>query len=90
MGQAVQLVGALLVLAGFALAQAGRIDATSRSYLLLNLVGSAALAVEAYAGSQWGFLLLEAAWAVVSARGLAARPVGRRWRAAGGSITPSG
>ena len=73
MGQLLQIAGALMVLAGFALAQAGRIDATSRGYLLLNLVGSAVLAVEAYLGSQWGFLLLEAAWALVSARGSARR-----------------
>ena len=36
MGQLLQMAGAVMVLAGFALAQAGRIDATSRGYLLLN------------------------------------------------------
>jgi hypothetical protein len=66
MGQLIQMAGALLVLAGFALAQAGRIDAASRGYLVLNLVGSSVLAVEAYLGAQWGFLLLEAAWAAVT------------------------
>ena len=74
-GQLLQMAGALMVLAGFALAQARRIDATSRGYLLLNLVGSAVLAVEAYLGSQWGFLLLEGAWALVSAWGIAHRRV---------------
>ena len=73
MGQLLQIAGAVAVLVAFALAQAGRLDPASRPYLLLNLAGSAVLAAEAYLGAQWGFLLLEAAWAAVSARGLLQR-----------------
>ena len=67
MDQVVQIVGALLILAAFAALQAGRTDANSVLYLVLNLVGSAILAVLALYEDQWGFLLLETAWAIVSA-----------------------
>lgn len=55
------------MLAGFALAQRGVLDQKSRSYLMLNLTGSAVPAVEAVIERQWGFLLLEGVWATVSA-----------------------
>ncbi len=70
MDQVVQIAGALLILAAFAALQAGRIDASSRLYLVLNLVGSVILAVLAFYEDQWGFLLLEGAWAIVSGWGL--------------------
>ena len=71
MDQAIQILGALLILVAFAGAQAGRMVPHSRLYLVLNLVGSVILAVLAAIDSQLGFLLLEAVWAVVSAWGLA-------------------
>ena len=55
----------------FAAAQFGRMAVTSVSYLALNLAGSAILAVDALLGEEWGFLLLEGVWALVSAWGLA-------------------
>ncbi|MDQ2632025.1 MAG: hypothetical protein M3Y75_13790 [Actinomycetota bacterium] len=70
MDQVVQIVGALLILAAFAAVQFERMRPDSRVYLALNLVGSAILAVLAWHESQWGFLLLEGVWAVVSAWGL--------------------
>jgi hypothetical protein len=68
--QLIQIVGALLILAAFAAVQFERMRPDSRVYLALNLVGSAILAVLAWVESQWGFLLLEGVWAVVSAWGL--------------------
>jgi hypothetical protein len=70
MDQLVQIAGALLILSAFAAAQFGAMDPHSRSYLVLNLVGSAILAVLALEERQWGFLLLETVWAAVSLWGL--------------------
>jgi hypothetical protein len=66
----VQVAGALLVLAPFAAHQFGKLDAGAHTYLWPNLVGSTALAVLAAINGQWGFLLLEAAWAAVAARSI--------------------
>jgi hypothetical protein len=73
MDQYLQIGGALLILVAYGLAQLGRMDQRSLSYLLLNLVGSAILGYLAAAGRQWGFLLLEGAWALISLWGIAAR-----------------
>ena len=70
MGQLVQVIGSLLVLFAFTAAQRGWLDQRSRTYLVVNVTGSAILAVEAAIGRQWGFLLLEGVWALVSLVGL--------------------
>ena len=64
--QLVQIAGSLLILTAFAASQAGRLPIDSQLYLILNFVGSAILAVLAWIDQQWGFLLLEGVWAVVS------------------------
>lgn len=66
MTQLVQLIGAALILAAYAAAQAGRLDQRSIPYLLLNLVGSGALAVLAALDDQFGFLLLEGCWSLIT------------------------
>lgn len=82
MEQAVQVLGAVLILTAFAGLQLGYVGERARSYLLLNLIGSGVLAALALKEQQWGFVLLETVWAIVSAfsllRGPPARTAGAR------------
>ena len=78
MSLVIQIVGSLLVLVGFALSQWHVIDVTSRRYLVVNAAGSGALAVDAVIEAQWGFLLLEGVWSIVSIISLVASLRGRR------------
>ena len=66
MAQAIQIIGALIILGAFAASQLGEMQTDSRLYLLLNLVGSAVLCVLAVTEGQLGFILLEGVWAAVS------------------------
>lgn len=77
MEQVFQVGGSLLVLIPFVLVQLRRMRAGSIRYLLLNVVGSGVLAVDAGLHAQWGFLLLEGVWALVSLGGLLAIVLGR-------------
>lgn len=77
MDQVIQVVGALLILSGFVLAQFRVLRVESMTYLVLNFIGSAILAWLAWDGRQWGFLLLEFVWALVSAWGIIALLRGR-------------
>jgi hypothetical protein len=70
MSQLVQVAGSLLILIAFAGAQRGSLAQSSLTYLVLNFVGSAVLAVLAWHERQYGFLLLEGCWALVSAHGI--------------------
>jgi hypothetical protein len=70
MMQIISLAGAMLILAAFALQQLGRWKSDEARYLWCNLVGSVTLTAIAWLGRQWGFLLMEGVWALVSAWGL--------------------
>jgi hypothetical protein len=70
MSQLIQVAGSLLIVVAYAAAQRGALNQRSLTYQVMNLVGSTVLAVEAALHQQWGFLLLEAVWAVVSSAGL--------------------
>ena len=71
--QLIQLAGAVLVLSGFGLNQLGLLSSRSSVYLVLNVVGAGVLAVLAFHGRQWGFLLLEGVWSVMALAGLMTR-----------------
>jgi len=65
--QVVSLIGAILILAAFAANQAGRLGNETVAYQLLNLVGGACLFTTALVNRQYGFILLEGAWVILSA-----------------------
>ena len=67
MEQLIELLGAVLILSAFVLAQLGRLATESLTYLVLNFVGAGILAVVAAIDGDTGFLLLEGVWAAVSA-----------------------
>ena len=65
-GQAVSLVGAVMILAAFGANQAGKLGREDLSYQLLNLVGSVILAYFAYQARNAGLTALEGTWAIIS------------------------
>ncbi|HRW90466.1 MAG TPA: hypothetical protein P5027_10990, partial [Flavobacteriales bacterium] len=70
MDQLPQLIGAGLLLIGYALSQTGRIRGDSLGYLVLNALGSLLLLIDAVRAMQWGFIILEAAWFLFSLPGI--------------------
>jgi hypothetical protein len=68
--QIVSVVGALAILGAYVANQFGLVGPQNVSYSVLNFVGSAVLTVIAVIEVQWGFILLEAVWALVSLWGI--------------------
>jgi hypothetical protein len=60
----------VLILAAFGAQQFQRLEAETKTYQMLNLIGGFCLCVAAIAVHQYGFILLEGSWTVVSAWGV--------------------
>jgi hypothetical protein len=83
MDQLVQVIAALMILIAYGAVQSGRWSTDALVYLWLNFVGSVILSVLAATSENWGFLLLEGVWAIVTAASLI-----RRRRATAPARTP--
>jgi hypothetical protein len=68
--QVISLIGAMSILIPFAASQLGRLRTQSMTYQMMNLVGSSALTAVAVLESQYGFILLEGVWALMSLVGV--------------------
>ena len=68
--QSIQMAGAILVLIPFAAVQLRRMSVETAMYQALNLAGSGALTFVAVIQQQYGFILLEGVWALMSLFGL--------------------
>lgn len=69
--QLVSIAGALLILLPFAGSQLGRLSTQSLLYQLMNLAGASSLTAVAVIERQYGFILLEGVWSLMSVIGLA-------------------
>jgi hypothetical protein len=70
--QLIEVAGAVMILAAYALAQFRGLDRHGSPFLLLNLAGGAILAVLAGMHQQWGFFILQVVWTIVALWGLLA------------------
>jgi len=68
--QIISVVGALCCLVPFVALQFKRMNSTDILYTSLNFVGSTVLTIVAIIDVQYGFILLEGVWAIVSAVGV--------------------
>ncbi len=70
-GQVISLIGAGMILAAFGAQQAGRLQPSDRTYLWLNVAGSAILTWFAVEARNLGLIVLEGSWALISLVSLA-------------------
>ncbi len=68
--QVASVLGAMAILLAYVANQFNLIGPSNLTYSVMNFVGSAVLAVIAVIDVQWGFILLEGVWALVSLWGI--------------------
>lgn len=64
--QIVEIAGAIAILAAYLANLLGWIEPSDLSYVLLNFLGAGVLAVITVLTDQWGFLLLQGVWTLLS------------------------
>ncbi len=65
-GHTVGWLGLILMLVSYYLLSKGKLDGRSNTYQYLNLVGAAALGVNAYTQEAWPILVLEIFWCYIA------------------------
>jgi len=68
--QLISVLGAVAILGAYIANQFRLIGPSNMSYSVLNFIGSTVLAVIAVIEVQWGFILLEVVWGLVSLWGI--------------------
>jgi hypothetical protein len=68
--QVISITGALLVLTAYAAHQFDRLSKDTYAFQLLNLIGGAALVAAALTTRQFGLIIMEGAWTLISLGGL--------------------
>lgn len=75
--QFISLAGAAMVLGAYFAYQRGVMGKESRWFNALNFVGAGLVAIAAAAARQWGIVLLEATWSLLSLHALVRQLTGR-------------
>jgi hypothetical protein len=68
--QLLSIAGAIVILTAYGAQQLGRLNNESVVYQIMNLLGGFFLCMAAVIVRQYGFILLEGAWTLISAAGL--------------------
>ena len=68
--QLISIIGAVLILVAYAALQLNRLRAETMAFQMLNLFGGIFLCLTAVSLRQYGFILVEGLWAILSAVGL--------------------
>ena len=65
-GELIGTIGVTLLLLAFALNLAKKLEASSRTYLFLNIIGAALAGLSSYMIAFWPFVILEGVWTISS------------------------